>query len=160
MNSTRGPAITQLPAFFFRRSMEWMSVCFPRETGGKISRFKRKRRRHILLRPETLIEVRVHRMMLPSKFRFLVATRQVIYVGITLMKPFFFSCKLKLLTDARVFSLLSPILSSLFCYCYQLLFLAPLLPCYNESRTQLFRRFNKQGYVIYSPEKNKENRAR
>ena len=37
------------------------------------------------------------------------------------------------------------------------MFSAPPLPCYNQSRTQLFRHCNERGYVIYSPEKNKEN---
>ena len=47
----------------------------------------------------------------------------------------------------------------------QQLFSAPRLPCYNQSRNQLFRHFHfffffyERGYVIYSTEKNKEDRA-
>ena len=48
-----------------------------------------------------------------------------------------------------------------FCgYCYQLLFCSAL-PYYNQSRHQLFRQwFITRGYVIYSPKKNKGNRAK
>ena len=46
--------MAQLPTFIIRRSMEWISVCFPRETGGKIFRFKRKPRRRTLLKARNL----------------------------------------------------------------------------------------------------------
>ena len=35
MNRTYGLAMAQLPVFIFRRLMEWMLVCFPRETGQR-----------------------------------------------------------------------------------------------------------------------------
>ena len=41
MHSTHGLALVQLLTFIFRRSVEWMSLCFPRENGGKLFRFKR-----------------------------------------------------------------------------------------------------------------------
>ena len=41
-------------------------------------------------------------------------------------------------------------------YCF-----SPALPCYNQSRHQLFRQWViMKGYVIYSPKKNKGNRAK
>ena len=35
MNRTYGLAMAQLPVFIFQRLMEWMLVCFPRETGQR-----------------------------------------------------------------------------------------------------------------------------